>query len=218
MSPNPFEAKPAPASTGGLPSSSGYLPATVTAVHPAVTVTVDGSVTAVPAAVGLYGGVNASDRVWVARVGTVVTIVALQASGGPAPAFFFGSITTSTAITANSNMPFVVVEDLYGGWNASTHLWTVPVAGLYLACGQIKSTASIANNGIDIFHAVPPASATRYSLSPAFYPAAFSGGNHQVVVRCAAGDTLAMQAIVAYTTQSDTPSHNNFLQIVQLSR
>lgn len=148
------------------------------------------------------------------RVFTVINYL-LTASATTTQNRFFGSIlSTSFAITANTNINFTgkIIEDTANGWNSTNKNWVCPSAGTYAYLCQSKCDASGTAPVIAIYK-----NSTRYSLGPACPNAAFSGQNIGGFIRLAVGDTVAMQSLVSYATQNDTPAHNNYMMLWQTS-
>lgn len=122
------------------------------------------------------------------------------------------SILAATALSTGSNIAYsTITEDSYGGWNATSHFWVVPVAGLYKASLQFKwngtppgspPAANILKNGSNALVSANASST-----------ATFAGLSSSGFVRANAGDTIAVQlANAGFTTQVDT-ADNNFLTL-----
>ena len=135
------------------------------------------------------------------------------AGGTAARIRFKGSILTGTSITINTPIIYsTIVEDTAAGWSATTGKYTVPAGGMYqLTVAAKQNTGAVAfsvglyKNGAGIAFAGNAAAAAYTGCSVTHYEV------------CQAGDTLYAQGLSTnFTTQSDSPAHNNYLEIVNL--
>lgn len=147
------------------------------------------------------------------RVFTVINYL-LGASATTTQNRFFGSILTATAITGGANIDFTgkIVEDTANAWNSTNKNWVCPSAGTYNYFIQTKCNATPSTPVVQLLK-----NGTVYAYGPNPSNIAFAGTNIGGYVRLAVGDTIAMRSLNTYTTQSDTPSHNNYLQMWQTS-
>ena len=132
------------------------------------------------------------------------------------PPHFKGSVTSSTTLTINANIPYPVVEDNYGGWNATNKYWVVPAGcgGLYVAMAQFKWNAALgAAPYIRILGGASNATAAIISAN-ASSTASATGVHVSGFLRCNAGDQISVQpGNLGFTTLSDSPADNNFFEI-----
>lgn len=134
------------------------------------------------------------------------------------PPHFKGSITTATALTTGTNIAFPVVEDTYGGWDATNHWWVAPSnvsSGLYLVTVQFKWNSGPGSNpSIQVKGGASGTSALLYSPNASGI-GGFQGMQVCGFVRAAAGDKVGVQISGAgFTTIADSGSpDNNFFSI-----
>lgn len=133
----------------------------------------------------------------------------------PATVRFKGSILTSTAVAANTNISYTtIVEDTTSGWSATNKNWAAPFAGTYLICVACKTTS--AGPGVNSSVAIMK-NGTAVAKSSNVPTSGYAGAALTHFETLAAGDTVSAQITTAYTTISDSPAHNNFLEIVRLA-
>lgn len=190
------------------PTNAANLTAAFAEKAPIASPTFTGTVGGVTAAmVGLGSVDNTSDA-----AKPVSTAQAAAIAGVSTPtARFKGSLLSSVTVTAGSNIPFTTLDDPAARWNSSTKLWVCPVAGTYIVIGSIKMNGTGVATSIIILK-----NGTSAITSPNLPSAAWNGGTVTGYLRLAIGDTMAMQVNTTYTTQSDTPADNNYLELVQV--
>lgn len=131
--------------------------------------------------------------------------------------YFKGSITTATGLAINSNLAYPVIEDAYGGWDATNHRWVVPAGcgGIYHVNIQHKWSSTPASApSIRLFGGA--ANSTLLAQSPnAPSLSAFMGISLNLPVRLAAGDEVSVQiAGATFTTQVDGTADNNYFSLL----
>lgn len=132
----------------------------------------------------------------------------------PSATRFKGSILTSAGITATTNLDFTtIVEDTASGWSTTNKNYVIPFAGTYLIIAAVKANASI-TGGIGLFLMK---NNTKVYAAPNGPAQQFSGAQLTHYEACAAGDTVAVQTSVAFTTQSDSPAHNTVLEVIRIA-
>lgn len=117
----------------------------------------------------------------------------------------------SQTVSATTNIILAIAEDDFGGWNSSTHLWTVPIAGRYQVSAQTRCgltaalvTCQLIVNGTSVM-------TTSASTSVAGANAGLS-----IARRFALGDTVAIQSGVSYT-MSTTGQVDNWLSLIRIA-
>lgn len=150
-----------------------------------------------------------------ARVFTVINYLLNLVNSGTQTRFF-ATILTAQAITNGVNYNWstlgTIVEDTGSGWSSGSAAWVCPSAGTYAFWLASKCNSSAASPGMMLRK-----NGTQYVLGPNPASGAFSGTNIGGYIRLAVGDTVQVQALNSFTTQSDTPAHNNYLQLWQTS-
>lgn len=118
--------------------------------------------------------------------------------------------SNALAVTANTNIAFTVNDDPLSAWNATTHLWTCPVAGHYLINAQTRAggTAAQVTCGLAINGSVSVVNSAASSTAGA-------NGGLSVVLALVAGATIAVQSGVAYT-MSATGQIDNWLSLARI--
>jgi len=125
---------------------------------------------------------------------------------------FKGSLLSSVAVAGGANIAFATLDDPASGWNSTSHYWICPVAGTYVLMGSIKqNSAGVASMSINIHK-----NGTTAIAGPNCAAVAYGGGTATGYLRLAIGDTVSMQCGTSYTTQSDSPADNNYLELVQV--
>lgn len=126
----------------------------------------------------------------------VVSLSAVKTGGG---------VTASTAIPTWTT----VNKDSHGAFNATTGVYTVPVAGDYFVSGVFSATAATASSLLILKNAATIATGTFAASDVGITVNALVSG-------CVVGDTLAIASGVTLTTSSGT-SYGTMLSINRLS-
>lgn len=126
------------------------------------------------------------------------------------PPRFKGSITgAGTAITGSVPIPYPPIEDTVGGWNNSTHKYSVALAGTYLVFGASKwSTSPGSTTNLSIY-----LNGTAVIISPDAPNTNFMGPQLATSYRFALNDSVWAQNNHGFTTQNDG-GDNNYLVLV----
>jgi hypothetical protein len=130
--------------------------------------------------------------------------VAFSTGAGP---HFRGTILTATPQATGANCTFTSVADTDSGW--STNTYTVKRAGVYRVAARFKWNGSSPSAAYINFLK----NGTIVSFSPNAPSVAFGGMADFHEDSFAVNDTIAVRVGAAFTTQSDSPAHNNTLTI-----
>lgn len=129
------------------------------------------------------------------------------------PVYFFGSLLTSTAVSTLVNINLTtIVADTATGWDSTNHRYVFKVAGLYLVNGAVKCNSTATALGLGFIK-----NGAVFAYAPNSASAAFAGAAGSFVAQFAVNDTIAIAPSTTYTSQSDSPAHNNFMTITQIN-
>lgn len=120
--------------------------------------------------------------------------------------------TNGLSVSANTNIAFVTADDTLSAWNATTHVWTCPVAGRYQFNAQVRCGAVAAAPNCSLI--VNGAALQGFNAAPT----SVAGANALVSVMrsgFAVGDTVAIQSSIAYV-MSATAAVDNYLSIFRV--
>lgn len=129
------------------------------------------------------------------------------------PAYFFGSLLTSTAITAAALFNYTtIVADTVSGWDATNHKYIFKTAGLYVVTAALKANSSGGSFAIQFLK-----NGINYILGGNIATVTFDGVSATFVGQFAVNDNIAVSSTANFTTQSDSPAHNNYLIVAQVN-
>ena len=110
---------------------------------------------------------------------------------------FVGTVTSNTALTANvTNIPLTAEKDTHGAWSGT--VFTVPVAGDYLANAGLQFTASASTS---IIAYINGSSVARVGTA---YASSVLSGSTALLANLKVGDTISFRSQGAFTTSAAT--------------
>lgn len=127
------------------------------------------------------------------------------------PSVFRANGSASFSVSANTNIAFTVADDPLSAWNASTHLWTCPVAGRYMLSAQVRCGLSAAQPTCAL---VINGSLIQINSSGS----SVAGANASVNIMrngFILGDTVAIQSTAAFV-MSTTGGTDNWLSLFRI--
>lgn len=175
----------------------------VSVSEPYLTITIAGSTTEIAGVAHLASySPTAGDTVWIATDGTDLWVIGELGAysggggGGGSSSAGFSVYATGTTAATSSGVIVNLAGTSYTDGNWASNRYTVPVAGIYLFCGNAQITATAANymasylvkNGANIAFGleVKVASAGDFILSTV-----------TAFVSCVPGDTISLYAVAA---------------------
>lgn len=197
---------------------SNWIPATITTyTYPtALTVTVDGAVTAINATLATHMPVTIGSRVWAVRVGAQLLVVGVQGAYGGVPiAKVYDNVGQTMGNGSETRISLGGIDTLQLGMALTGGDVVVPAAGIYqvdLQAGLHVATNTVSNFACMIGHN----RVATYGGDENSYTApvgSFIIRVRAALVTCAAGDTINLFARADSTTNQVCITGATFLHV-----